>query len=248
MIRYSTVFIMMCASPDDPASAGAGETSLAPAGDGHARRRAERRDQIIAAAARVFFEKGFSRTSMDDVLGAVGGSKRTLYQHFPSKEDLFTAVIAGASDRTLAALGPKPVGDLRQTLFDIGTRYLGMLVSHDGLAGYRAMISEAPHLPDLARTFFETGPRRVSGALADVFVAHNRGGGARIAHPVEAADQFIGMMRGDLHLAALTRNEIPSRDQVARVVASAVRTLLGGIMDAPPPEEGVGPAGRHPGD
>ncbi len=41
------------------------------------------------------------------------------------------------------------------------------------------------------------------------------------------------MMRGDLHLAALTRDEIPSRDEIARVVEDAVRTLLNGIMGAP---------------
>ncbi len=146
-------------------------------GDGHSRRKAEHRDQIIAAAADVFFEKGFSRTSMDDVLSAVGGSKRTLYQYFPSKEELFTAVITGASDRILSTFGPNTPGDLGRTLFDIGTRYVAMLVSHEGLAVYRAMISEAPHLPDLARAFFENGPQRISDALTDIFAAHNEGGG-----------------------------------------------------------------------
>ena len=204
-------------------------------GDGHARRKAERRDRIIAAAARVFFEKGFSRTSMDDVLGAVGGSKRTLYQYFPGKEELFTAVITSVSDRTLSAFHPHPVGDLRQTLVDLGTRYLGMLVSPEGLAVYRAMISEAPYLPDLANAFFEMGPRRVTDALVEVFAAHNGAGRARIAHPDQAAEQFVGMMRGNLHLAALMRNEVASPDQIARVIEGAVRTLLGGIMEAADP-------------
>ena len=124
---------------------------------------------------------------------------------------------------------------MKQTLSDVGTRYVSMLVSHDGLAVYRAMISEAPHLPDLAKTFFEKGPRRVSDALTDLFAAHNGTGKAQVAHPNEAAKQFIGMMRGDLHLAALTRNEIPSQDEIARMVASAVSTLLSGIMEAPRP-------------
>ena len=205
------------------------------AADGHDRRKAERRDQIIAAAARVFFEKGFSRTSMDDVLNTVGGSKRTLYQHFPSKEELFTAVITSASERTLSNSHPNTLGDLKQTLVDLGTRYVSMLVSYDGLAIYRAMIAEAPHLPDLAKTFYETGPQRLSETLNDIFAAHNKSGRTKIVHPDEAAEQFIGMMRGNLHLLALTRNEIPSQAQIAHMVEAAVRTLLGGAMEASRP-------------
>ena len=170
---------------------------------------------------------------MDDVLGAVGGSKRTLYQHFASKEDLFASIIASASDRTLSAFQPEGAGDLRQILVDLGTRYLGMLVSRDGLAVYRAMVSEAAHLPNLTNTFFETGPGRLRDALVAIFRVHNRAGGTRVAHPEDAADHFIGMVRGNLHLAALMRNEIPPPELIARMVEGAVHTLLNGMMTRP---------------
>ena len=44
----------------------------------------ERKNEILDAAARLFMEKGFDRTSANDILAAVGISKGTLYYHFKS--------------------------------------------------------------------------------------------------------------------------------------------------------------------
>ena len=195
----------------------------------HARRQADRHAEIIAGARQVFFDKGFSRTSMDDVLQVIGGSKRTLYQHFASKEDLFSAVIASVSDQAFSPLEQRATGDLEQTLTELGVRYVSMLVSREGLAVYRAMIAEAPHLPDLAEAFFTKGPKRLSDMLTGIFETHNGSGGRPVAHPRAAAEQFIGMIRGNLHLAALVRNKIPSQPQIALMVRESVQTLMLGV-------------------
>ena len=144
--------------------------------DGHARRQAAKRAEILTAATEVFLEQGYGRASMDAVLARIGGSKRTLYNHFPSKEDLFAAIVTNVSDRVLAALRPPlDAGDIRKTLVTMGVGYLSVLLSPDGLALYRAMVSEAPHFPELARTFFANGPGRASGHLCD-FSANRRDG------------------------------------------------------------------------
>lgn len=52
------------------------------------RRHAETRTQIADAAVRLFIERGFAETTMDDVAEAAGVSRRTVYRHFPSKDDL----------------------------------------------------------------------------------------------------------------------------------------------------------------
>ena len=52
----------------------------------------KRNDMIVAAAERLFVEKDFECTSMDDVSREAGITKRTLYKYFNSKEDLFYAV------------------------------------------------------------------------------------------------------------------------------------------------------------
>jgi AcrR family transcriptional regulator len=49
---------------------------------------AARREQIVQAASRLFAERGFSRTTMADVVAASGLSTGAVYNYFPSKSDL----------------------------------------------------------------------------------------------------------------------------------------------------------------
>ena len=52
------------------------------------RRHEQTRTEIADAAVRLFLERGFTETTMDDVAAAAGVSRRTAYRHFPSKDDL----------------------------------------------------------------------------------------------------------------------------------------------------------------
>ena len=49
--------------------------------------------RIVGTAERIFFAGGFSRVLMDDLARELGMSKKTLYSHFASKEDLLRAVL-----------------------------------------------------------------------------------------------------------------------------------------------------------
>lgn len=55
--------------------------------------RAQRRNQLLELATRVFSEKGYQATSMDDIAAAAGVTKPVLYQHFNSKESLYIEVL-----------------------------------------------------------------------------------------------------------------------------------------------------------
>lgn len=55
--------------------------------------RAERRAQILGAAASAFAERGYSDTSMDDVAARAGITKLIVYRHFGSKSELYQAVL-----------------------------------------------------------------------------------------------------------------------------------------------------------
>lgn len=52
-----------------------------------------RKNEIVDAAAILFAEKGFDRTTTNDILEAVGIAKGTLYHHFKSKEEIMDALI-----------------------------------------------------------------------------------------------------------------------------------------------------------
>ena len=53
----------------------------------------QKRETIISAAIQIFIEEGFDNASMDRIAERANASKRTVYNHFPSKEELFHAAI-----------------------------------------------------------------------------------------------------------------------------------------------------------
>jgi AcrR family transcriptional regulator len=65
------------------------------------------RERIVATAERIFLRSGFNRVLMDDLARELGMSKKTLYSHFASKEELLRAVLerrTGEVDRGLEAI------------------------------------------------------------------------------------------------------------------------------------------------
>lgn len=54
----------------------------------------QKRKAILDGAVKVFTQNGFDTSSMDHIAEVAGVSKRTIYNHFPSKEILFQAIIA----------------------------------------------------------------------------------------------------------------------------------------------------------
>src|SRR5205814_4195238 len=62
-----------------------------------ARRRlpvAERRELIVEAAGRLFGERGYDGTRLDEIAAAAGVTKPILYRHFGSKRDRYLALLA----------------------------------------------------------------------------------------------------------------------------------------------------------
>ncbi|MDE1566964.1 TetR/AcrR family transcriptional regulator [Aquabacter sp. P-9] len=62
------------------------------------------RQQIVAAADRLFYERGFEATSFADIAQAVGLSRGNFYYHFKTKDEILAAVIAFRLDATRAML------------------------------------------------------------------------------------------------------------------------------------------------
>ncbi len=66
--------------------------------------RAARRQIIEEAASRLFAERGYAATTLEDVAGAAGVTKPVLYQHFESKKDLHLTLLAQHRDALLTEL------------------------------------------------------------------------------------------------------------------------------------------------
>ncbi|MHB1613692.1 MAG: TetR/AcrR family transcriptional regulator [Actinomycetes bacterium] len=66
--------------------------------------RVERRAQLLRAAREVFVAQGYHAAPMDDIAERAGVSKPVLYQHFPSKLELYVALLDESGDALVAAV------------------------------------------------------------------------------------------------------------------------------------------------
>ena len=65
---------------------------------------ADRREQLLEVALKVFAQRGYHSTSMNDIADAAGVTKPVLYQHFDSKRALYTATLEAVGESMIAAL------------------------------------------------------------------------------------------------------------------------------------------------
>jgi len=122
-----------------------------------ARRGQQLREHILWSARNVFLEMGFERASMDLVADRAETSKRSLYKHFESKENLFLAVIdmvRGALQSRLSspyAYSEKPAEAL--TMFC--ARYVESMVHSASVKMCRLSVAEAARFPKQATQYFD---------------------------------------------------------------------------------------------
>lgn len=96
----------------------------------------QRRAHVLEAARSVFVESGYYAAAMDEIAVRAGVSKPVLYQHFPSKQDLYVALLDSALDSLqlaidlAAATAPDNKTRVRQT---IGA-YFAFMDDPDGAA------------------------------------------------------------------------------------------------------------------
>lgn len=189
----------------------------------------DRRSEYLRIAVRLFAKHGFVGTTMDMIVGEAGGSKATLYKHFPSKESL----IAGLMDDVVASIRtqtlPAGVGEmpLREALTAIGRVVLAAVGSEQAIAVFRLCLGEYGRFPELARVVWDHGPA-VTYANFHRFLEDRRDRGEVEYDDVQfASEQFIAGIVGHLQpKIAMGIAEPPSEEESALRVASAVETFM----------------------
>jgi AcrR family transcriptional regulator len=200
--------------------------------DGSRRPGRERRQRMLAAATRLFIERGFDGTSVDEIIQAVGGSKTTLYSAFGNKQGLFAAVVADVTTRLDAAITlDNPADGSRRPPAEIlaaaGTAAMRIVLSEEVMGLYRLAVAEAKRYPDLASSFWEKGPSSARAGLAAYLADAAAHGELRVEDPLEAAEMFLGMLldRGTLALS-LGVQEPPTNAAIDRRVAAATKVFM----------------------
>jgi TetR/AcrR family transcriptional regulator, mexJK operon transcriptional repressor len=191
------------------------------------RRRPSKLDSILPAASRLFRADGYGATTMEAVAKEADVSKATLYVYFSGKRELFAAVIEAEGDLNSRALiaGEGGQEDMRQKLLRFGRAILNLLLAPETVGAYRMVTAEARQFPEIAHVFYERGPARLLGRLEEFFAGAMQSGKLRSAHPRRAAEQFVGLIRGDLQLRAMLAIDDNSNLQEDEVIRSGVDTF-----------------------
>ena len=108
------------------------------------RQKQERERRILAAARNLFDRKGYAGTAMEDIARRAGLAVGTLYNYFPSKDDLLIAIMRRDSDRVVA-LGQRILAD--------------------------PPTSPAESVLAMATPLWRASPRKKADALREVFAA-----------------------------------------------------------------------------
>jgi AcrR family transcriptional regulator len=87
------------------------ETNAAPAASMAERKRQLVRDELTEAAVRLLAYQGFEETTVDQIVAAVGMSRRTFSRYFESKEDVVVHMLAEAGTQLCAELRARPAGE-----------------------------------------------------------------------------------------------------------------------------------------
>lgn len=191
--------------------------------------RPSKRDEILRVAGDLFIAQGFRRVSIDQIVEAVPISKPTLYAHFKDKSELFLAVIARRCERLMGEMKATIAsGDTaEETLYSIGYRFLEMVLTKQSIQMHRILTAEIDAFPEVAKLFYHSGPQQMHRLLADYLILQHQQKKLRVPDPELAADMFLSMIKGYIHLKCLlgiAKN--PSKKQMRERVEYAVDFFL----------------------
>jgi TetR/AcrR family transcriptional regulator, mexJK operon transcriptional repressor len=192
-------------TPIDPDLASKPHCYSTPPLDAREVRRVARRAAIIDVARRHFLARGYDRTSMSGIVEEMGGSKGTLWHHFASKEDLFTAVIddVTASFRREMIRILDPARDAIEALKSLALKVILRLTAPDAVALQRLVAGEVERFPEIGRNFYERAPSTSRALLAEYLAGRMAAGELREDDPAEAAETMLNLCCGQYHQRVL---------------------------------------------
>jgi AcrR family transcriptional regulator len=189
---------------------------------GHRLPAAERRDLIELAAARLFAQRGFTGTTVDQIVAAAGVSKPMLYRHFTSKRDLHVRLLERRRDELAAA----PIASLLDTDGPLDARVDAML---------DAWFEHVEQHPDSSRVLFrDIADDDDLRALQDDLRGRQRAADVALLReygpplPEYELEPLGEIIRSSLTALALWRLEHP--DVSRATVVAAVKRMLRGML------------------
>ncbi|MFM0286904.1 TetR/AcrR family transcriptional regulator [Paraburkholderia megapolitana] len=186
-----------------------------------------KRDAIIGAAIEEFLATGYDATSMDRIAARADVSKRTVYNHFPSKELLFAAILHQLWDASQKGDAPAYRADepLRAQLLDLLNRKLRLLTDESFLSLARVAIAAGIHSPERARDMVARLGEREEDLTVWIRTAA-ADGRLKTDDPLFAALQLQALVKAFAFWPQVTMGQGPLGEREQRQVAEAAADMF----------------------
>jgi len=193
------------------------------------REETEVRARILDAAFAAFMKSGYVATSTLEIATRARVSKRELYALVGNKQEMLIACISARATR-LQVPADLPVPHDRETLAHVlasfGTQLVREITDPTVIAVFRLAIAEAVHAPEVAQALDSIG-RETSRAALRQFMARAQASGLLNGRPAELAEQFGGLLWGNLMVSLLLGvAERPNSREVAARARDATAAFL----------------------
>jgi TetR/AcrR family transcriptional regulator, mexJK operon transcriptional repressor len=192
------------------------------------------RQRILERARDLFLEHGFQTVAMDLIATAAEVSNRTVYSHFESKERLLAAVLQFEGER----LRPRfPEVEIRTKtefvagLQAFGERLVGLLTNPSIVGLGRIMISESGRHPEMARQFYEWGPKQTEKLLIQFLDVGRTSGWCQFHNSSLSAAQLLALWQGTWLLKqqlGLEKKLSPAK--IKRHVEDSLKVFFDGVL------------------
>lgn len=201
------------------------DTPDLPPAPGSPKRRPQRRDQILRAALKLFHERGYDATSMNDIGAATGITGPGIYRHFANKQEILEVAVLEAGARAVEQINrvvdqnPDPQARLRQLV----RSFVSLAIDNPDLTVMG--VRERQHLTTATRRWVDRYDRRHRELWEDALL-HTR--------TELSPEQAHVMVRGaaSLCIGAVSGKTPLDRADVAKVVEEMVIGALG--LPSPP--------------
>lgn len=193
---------------------------------------ARKRAAIVGAARAAFLECGYAEASVNQIAATAGVSIKTLYRHFDSKDDLFSAVMQAAcgqgGDRSEEG-GVAPAWYVKppSTALPLaGEEYLRHALSREQVALYRVVTRDSHRFPEVGRRYLEqvVGNREAKFArYLDLWAERE---GWTVRDTTAASRTFVGLLNAGVFDEVLQGLRTPDKAEITRRAGEAARQML----------------------
>lgn len=192
------------------------------------------RAAVLDAARTLFLKKGYAGTTMDEIAAQAGLTKRTLYNNYTDKDQLFTLIVADVMAFAEAFArelrdelgGAVTAANLRATLDDVAQRMARTVARPHVIALRRLLIGESRDFPALGTQYFERAPGQVIDTLAKEFARLDRAGLLQVKDAHRAAAQFAYLVVGEPLDRAMLTGTLPPAAEISACAREGIETFL----------------------